>query len=170
MQDSNEGGVDVDITEADDDETTDDNDEEDEEENTSSEDDDETDENNIDRVAQFYQAFESAKEADTFGYIISQSTTHDAPDNLSKQTTDSNKGTIRNSKDLAAISWASFCTGEKNNLQRDVIKIQALDTTNVLQRLQLAAAMLREEKKKWKAKLALAGITDSGNTDETPLG
>jgi hypothetical protein len=167
MQDSNEGGVDVDNNTEADDETTDDNDEEDEEENTSSEDDDETDENNIDRVAQFYQAFESAKEADTFGYI-SQSTTH--ADNLSKQTTDSNKGTIRNSKDLAAISWASFCTGEKNNLQRDVIKIQALDTTNVLQRLQLAAAMLREEKKKWKAKLALAGITDSGKTDERPLG
>ena len=165
MQDSNEGGVDVDITEADDDETTDDNDEEDEEENTSSEDDDETDENNIDRVAQFYQAFESAKEADTFGYIFQS--TH-APDNLSTQK--DSKGTIRNSKDLAAISWASFCTGEKNNLQRDVIKIQALDTTNVLQRLQLAAAMLREEKKKWKAKLALAGITDSGNKDETPLG
>ena len=29
---------------------------------------------------------------------------------------------------------------------------------------------LREEKKKWKAKLALAGITDSGKTDERPLG
>jgi len=167
MQDSNEGGVDVDNTEAYDDETTDDdNDEEDEEgENASSEEEDETDdENNIDRVAQFYRAFESAKEADTFGYIF-QST------DPSKQTaTDSNEGTIRNPKDLAAISWASFCTGEKNNLQRDVIRIQALDTTNVLQRLQLAAAMLREEKKKWKAKLALAGITDSGNTDEGRIG
>ncbi len=155
MQDSNEG-VDVDNTEADDETTYDD--EEDEEENASLE--DEADEN-IDRVAQFYQAFESAKEADTFGYIFQS--TH-APDNLSTQK--DSKGTIRNSKDLAAISWASFCTGEKNNLQRDVIKIQALDTTNVLQRLQLAAAMLREEKKKWKAKLALAGITESGGNSE----
>ncbi|KAL3777219.1 hypothetical protein ACHAW5_007652 [Stephanodiscus triporus] len=149
MQDSNEG-VDVENTEAED-ETAYDT-EEDNDENESLE--DETDEN-TDRVAQFYQAFESAKEADTFGYIF-QST--DAPDNLSNQT-------IRNSKDLVAISWASFCTGDRNNLQRDVVKIQALDTTNVLQRLQLAAAMLREEKKKWKAKLALAGITDSGNAD-----
>jgi hypothetical protein len=156
MQDSNEG-VDVENTEADDETTYDI--EEDEKENASSE--DEADDN-IDRVTQFYQAFESAKEADTFGYILQS--TH-APDNLSKQT--ESKGTIRNFKDLAAISWASFCTGEKNNLQRDVIKIQALDTTNVLQRLQLAAAMLREEKKKWKAKLALAGITDSGNTEKS---
>ena len=47
------------------------------------------------------------------------------------------------------------------------MKIQALDMTNVLQRLQLAAAMLREEKKKLKAKLSLAGIKgSSGNEDE----
>jgi hypothetical protein len=152
MQDSNEG-VDLDNA-ASDDGASHDNEEEDDDER-------ETDER-TDRMTQFSQAFESAKEADTFGYIL-QST--NAPDNLSKQT--KSKQTIRNSKDLAAISWASLCTGEKNNLQRDVIKIQALDTTDVLQRLQLAAAMLREEKKKWKAKLALAGIIDSGNIEES---
>ncbi len=151
MHDSNEG-VDLENTAADD-ESSHDNEEEDDE--------NETDEN-TDRMTQFYQAFESAKEADTFGYILQS--TH-APDNLSKQT--KSKQTIRNSKDLAAISWASLCTGEKNNLQRDVIKIQALDTTDILQRLQLAAAMLREEKKKWKAKLVLAGIVESGNIEES---
>ena len=40
------------------------------------------------------------------------------------------------------------------------MKIQALDMTNVLQRLQLASAMLRAEATKLKAKLALAGIKD----------
>ncbi|KAL9187452.1 hypothetical protein ACHAXT_001555 [Thalassiosira profunda] len=108
-----------------------------------------------DRVAQFREAFESAKETDTFGYVLQPS---DANDDLSQK---HSKQTIRTPKELTAISWAAYCTGETNDIQREVMKIKALDMTDVMQRLQLASAMLREEKKKWKAKLALARVSDS---------
>jgi len=152
MQESNEG-VDVPSSGQEEDDAIEDNEDEDDENALP----DESDEV-IDRVAQFAAAFECAKEADTFGYIMPS--TLAVPDNLL-----SKAGLSRNSKDLAGISWAAFCTGEKNNLRRDVIKIQALDMTNILKRLQLAASMLLEEKKRLKAKLALAGITDPGNTE-----
>jgi hypothetical protein len=162
MQDSNEG---VDVPSSGQEEEEDDaiEDTEDEDDENSLPDDPDED---IDRVAQFAAAFESAKEADTFGYIMPS--TLAVPDNLlSKAGGSSKQTTIRNSKDLVGISWAAFCTGDKNNLQRDVIKIQALDMTNILKRLQLAASMLLEEKKRLKAKLALAGITDPGNTESS---
>lgn len=134
-------------------------DEEDEEED---DDDDEMMEDyaeeKLDRVAQFQKAFESAKEADTFGYVLQPATT--ATDDLSRKGPEEGPSSARTAKDLVAISWAAFCVGENDSIQREVLKIQALDITNVLQRLQLAAAMLREDKKKWKAKLALAGIKD----------
>jgi Lon protease-like protein len=160
MQDSKEG---VDVPSSGQEEEEDDaiEDTEDEDDENALPDDPDED---IDRVAQFSAAFESAKDADTFGYIMPS--TLAVPDNLlSKAGGSSKQTTIRNSKDLAGISWAAFCTGDKNNLQRDVIKIQALDMTNILKRLQLAASMLLEEKKRLKAKLALAGITDPGNTE-----
>ena len=152
MQESNEG-VDVPSSGQEEDDAIEDNEDDD---NTLPDESDEV----IDRVAQFAAAFESAKEA---GYIMPS--TLAVPDNLLSKAGPSKQTTIRNSKDLAGISWAAFCTGEKNNLQRDVIKIQALDMTNILKRLQLAASMLLEEKKRLKAKLALAGITDPGNTE-----
>jgi len=156
MTDSSEG---VDMKDkAQNDETTDDDDE-DEDEDVDEWAENEPDEN-LDRVAQFHQAFESAKETDTFGYVLQPTDAIDDP-----SPTESKK-TIRTPKELTAISWAAFCTGEKNDIKRDVVKIQALDITNVLQRLQLASAMLREEKKVWKAKLALAGMKDNGNNEE----
>lgn len=129
-------------------------DEEDDEDEMAEDDADEK----LDRVAQFQKAFESAKETDTFGYVLQPATT--ATDHLSRKGSEEDPSSARTAKDLVAISWAAFCAGEKDSIQREVLKIQALDITNVLQRLQLAAAMLREEKKKWKAKLALAGLKD----------
>ena len=108
----------------------------------------EIDESKMDRVAQFQKAFEDAKETDTFGYVLQTINVND-------------KSTIRTPKDLTAISWAAFCTGKADNIQREVMKIQALDEINILKRLQLAAAMLREEKKVLRAKLSLAGVQDS---------
>ena len=108
----------------------------------------EIDESKMDRVAQFQKAFEDAKETDTFGYVLQTINVND-------------KSIIRTPKDLTAISWAAFCTGKADNIQREVMKIQALDEINILKRLQLAAAMLREEKKVLRAKLSLAGVQDS---------
>lgn len=155
MQDSNEG---VDVPSSGQEEEDDAIDDTEDDEIALPDDPDE----DIDRVAQFAAAFESAKEADTFGYIMPS--TLAVPDNL-RPKAESSQTTVRNSRDLAGISWAGFCTGEKNNLRRDVIKIQALDMTNILKRLQLAASMLLEEKKRLKAKLALAGMSDPGNTE-----
>lgn len=130
------------------------------EEEEEEEDDDDDDDLEInDRVAQFHQAFEDAKETDNQGYILPPTT---ASDNLSQ--TDEEAARLRSPKDLTAISWAAFCTGPKDNskesIKRQAIQIQALDMTNVIQRMQLASAMLREEQKSLKAKLALAGIQD----------
>jgi len=109
----------------------------------------------------------------------------------------SDKLKIKTPKELTAISWAAFCTspsyyatssyaamtsrgngsndGSGNdyfiNIAQDVFKIQALDMTNVLSRMKLALAMLREEEKKLIAKLALKGIAydskDENEGDET---
>jgi len=147
MKDSSEG-VDLESNK----DTTSNEEEEDEEE-----DDDYDDSEILDRVAQFQQAFEDAKETDNQGYILQPTT---ATDNLSKD----EQVVLRSPKDLTAISWAAFCTGPKDNskesIKRQAIQIQALDMTNVIQRMQLAAAMLREEQNSLKAKLALAGIQD----------
>lgn len=123
-------------------------------------DEDEDDLDVVDRVTQFEAAFESAKESDNQGYILQPST---VTDNLSSS--NKNENVLRTPKDLTAISWAAFCTGEPDNVQRQAIQIQALDMTNVIQRLQLASAMLREEQMKLKAKLALAGIKDGDGGD-----
>jgi len=147
MKDSSEG---VDL-ESNKDTTSNEDDEEEEE------DDDYDDSEILDRVAQFQQAFEDAKETDNQGYILQPTT---ATDNLSKD----EQVRLRSPQDLTAISWAAFCTGPKDNskesIKRQAIQIQALDMTNVIQRMQLAAAMLREEQNSLKAKLALAGIQD----------
>ena len=111
----------------------------------------EEDDENMDRVARFQQALERAKEVDTFGYVNPKQ--HDT--------------SLRLPRDLTAISWAAFI-GDSNDVQLNIMKIQALDFTNVLQRLQLGAAMLREEEKKLKAKLALAGIQGNDIGEEKP--
>ncbi len=116
----------------------------------------------IDRRTRFHTAFQNAKQSDTYGYVTPSTPTSD---NLSKPT-------IRSPKDLTALSWAAFCTAdpsdltEAEELQQNVFKIQALDMTNVMTRLQLSAAMLRMEKKRLQAKLALAGMGKSENEEE----
>ena len=143
MQSDSSEGVDIETGEIEEDDEEDDDDMLEEE----------IDESKMDRVAQFQKAFEDAKETDTFGYVLQTISVND-------------KSTIRTPKDLTAISWAAFCTGKADNIQREVMKIQALDETNVLKRLQLAAAMLREEKKVLRAKLSLAGVQDSSSNNE----
>jgi hypothetical protein len=112
----------------------------------------------LDRRSRYHEAFENAKNSDTQGYI--------------SQTIDPSKSSIRTIKDLTAISWAVFCTSdlahttEAEEIQHNVFRIQALDMTNVVQRLNLGAALLRMEKKKLKAKLAVAGNTDEKNEEE----
>jgi len=151
QSDSSTEGVDIETeAKANNDELEEDDDDEEDDELLE----EDVDESKIDdRVAQFQKAFEDAKETDTFGYVLQTINVND-------------KSTIRTPKDLTAISWAAFCTGKADNIQREVMKIQALDETNVLKRLQLAAAMLREEKKVLRAKLSLAGVQDSSSNEQ----
>lgn len=118
---------------------------------------------NGDRMAQFREAFMSAKECcDYQGYVIQPTAGSDTP------STDK-KNPARSPKDLTAISWACFCTGEKDNMQQNVFKIQALDMTSPLQRLHLGAALMRMEKKKLQAKLSLVGLREEdGSEDDEP--
>ena len=109
-----------------------------------------------DRYEQFQSVMEEAQDADSQGYVVQQT---EANDNLSPSK-------IRTKKELVALSWAAFCTGDNNNVQREVHKIKALDMTNVIQRLQLASAVLRDEKKELNAKIALSSISKDGGDDK----
>ena len=115
----------------------------------------EADDAHLDRVAQFQKAFESAKEAETIGDVRRP---NDAPDTHAPDTNAPTPAGTRTPVDLAALSWAAFCTGAAGDVHRDVAKIQALDAADVTQRLKLAAAMLGEERKKLKAQMAMVGI------------
>ncbi len=169
MKDSSDEGVDLDDLDSSDARNGEDDEEisSSNEEDEDHDDDDDDDSEILDRVAQFQEAFESAKETDHQGYILPPIPT--ASDNLSSE--NQKVPPLRSPKDLTAISWAAFCTtggstdndgssSSKDSIQRQAIQIQALDMTNVIQRMQLASAMLREEQKSLKAKLALAGIQD----------
>ncbi len=152
--------------------------------------DDEND-NQTDRLAQFHNAVQMAIEADSQGYVTTGTATIDTG-NGNTSSAKSNTPDVKTPKELTAISWAAFCTspsyyftssyaamtsrgsGSGNdyfiNIAQDVFKIQALDVTNVLSRMKLALAMLREEEKKLIAKLALKGIMtddDDDNGDES---
>jgi hypothetical protein len=67
----------------------------------------------------------------------------------------------RTPQELTALSWAAFCT----NLfaQEDAaMRIQALDSDNLFERLKLASHMLKEKKNQVKAAMEKAGIPFKG--------
>ncbi|EJK71097.1 hypothetical protein THAOC_07496 [Thalassiosira oceanica] len=109
-------------------------------------DDDDDEEELFGRYADYKSAVEDAMDADS---VFQQSNN----DNLA-----SPDFTLRSGKELVATSWAAFCTGG-TGAQAEIMKIQALDMTAPLQRLQLASAMLREEQKKLQAKLMLSSLS-----------
>lgn len=57
----------------------------------------------------------------------------------------------RSAQDLTALSWAAFCADEVS----ETIRVQALDSDDLFDRLKMASYMLREEKAELEAKLAL---------------
>eukprot|EP00581_Thalassiosira_minuscula_P007832 CAMPEP_0183705538 /NCGR_PEP_ID=MMETSP0737-20130205/2586_1 /TAXON_ID=385413 /ORGANISM="Thalassiosira miniscula, Strain CCMP1093" /LENGTH=480 /DNA_ID=CAMNT_0025932693 /DNA_START=90 /DNA_END=1529 /DNA_ORIENTATION=- len=128
--------------------------------------DDPTNNANLNRVTQFKQAFEEAKETDTFGYVLLPT-----PEPLDKETKKRYPYRPEPSipkytpKELAAISWASFCTGEETNVEKDALKIMALNTNNVVDRLRLAQGMLQEEEDTLLSKCITAGVV-LGEEDE----
>ena len=117
------------------------------EEDETEHDDEDEEEELFGRYADYKSAVEDAMDADS---VFQQSSNND---NLG-----SPEFKLRSGKELVATSWAAFCTGG-TSAQAEIMKIQALDMTAPLQRLQLASAMLREEQKKLQAKLMLSSLS-----------
>eukprot|EP00586_Coscinodiscus_wailesii_P007375 CAMPEP_0172491350 /NCGR_PEP_ID=MMETSP1066-20121228/22114_1 /TAXON_ID=671091 /ORGANISM="Coscinodiscus wailesii, Strain CCMP2513" /LENGTH=377 /DNA_ID=CAMNT_0013260353 /DNA_START=8 /DNA_END=1141 /DNA_ORIENTATION=+ len=108
-----------------------------------------------DSNAKFKNAFHQARNTDSQGYTISQSTSEETCDEYTKDEP------CRNVQDLTALSWAAFCTDDVHCKYR----IQALDTTVLFDRLKLGSYMLRERKAELEAKLALLDIQAPSDDD-----
>jgi len=96
----------------------------------------------------FDQAYLDAFQSDSQGFVVS---------------THSNSNTERSAKELAAISWAAFVTGDIKLTER----IQALDCDNLFDRLKLGAHALREKKNMLAAKLAISDLDSSNQNFES---
>lgn len=105
------------------------------EQNLVDEEEDDDEDDFMDTNAQFKEAFQNAKASDTQGYMISSSPTEQLE--LDEKT----GGTQRNAQDLTAISWAVFCVDNLDVTSR----IQALDSTSLLDRLKLGGYVLRQK-------------------------
>jgi len=70
----------------------------------------------------------------------------------------------RSVQDLTALSWAVFCTDDV----QETVRVQALDSDDLFDRLKLGSYMLREKKAELEAKLALTDVklTDEEDDDE----
>lgn len=98
----------------------------------------------LDRKGRFRQAYNVALATDTQGYCLPKS-----PD------------LERSPQELTALSWAAFCT----NLLPDEdapFRIQALDCTDLFDRLKLGSHMLREKKNKLREQMKKAGLKFKG--------
>lgn len=105
-------------------------------------------EDELDREAIYKSAVEDAKMADSQGYMVSPSSSLSCFDIGQKQ---------RSIQDLTAISWAVFCSSEEKEDKTVTIRIQALDSSKLLDRLYMGLFVLREKKKYLEEKLALVG-------------
>lgn len=114
------------------------------------EDDDDTDEPSADRRRRFQQAYRIAMDTDTQGYVSSM---QDSTDNG------------RAPKELAAVSWAAFMT--EIMLEEDATyRIQAMDETDIFERLKLASYMLREKRDRLQKKLNIADMRNKSKDDD----
>lgn len=99
----------------------------------------------LDRCGRFKQAYQVALSTDTQGYRVTDASNID-----------------RTPQDLAAISWASFCTEIFPEVDA-AARIQALDTDNMLERLKLASLLLKEKKNKLMAVIKKNDIKFKGD-------
>merc|ERR1711933_471189 len=105
-------------------------------------------EDELDREGIYKSAVEDAKMSDSQGYMVSPSSSLGCIDIGQKQ---------RSIQDLTAISWAVFCSSEEKEDKTVTIRIQALDSSKLLDRLYMGLFVLREKKKDLEEKLALVG-------------
>jgi hypothetical protein len=133
-----------------------DNDQEDrfyEDEEGVDDDDDEEEFKSFDRRARFRRAYKVALSTDTQGYAVKAG---------GDSTVD------RTPQELAAISWAAFCTEILPDADADT-RILALDQSNLFDRLKIALNLLRQKKEQLKARMDKAGIkfrSDGGGEED----
>lgn len=111
------------------------------------------------------QAYQVALDTDTQGYRVVAATKKDRDGGGKKKSTRSAEF-LRSPRELAAISWAAFCTEESLSPEEQIpptiqdltYRIQALDCENLMDRLKLALHMLRAKKEILRAKMKKAGL------------
>lgn len=98
----------------------------------------------MDRRGRFRQAYSVALATDTQGYCLPKSA-----------------GIERSPQELTAMSWAAFCT---NVIPEEdaTFRIQALDCTDLFDRLKLGSHMLREKKNHLREQMKKAGLKFKG--------
>lgn len=113
--------------------------------------DDDDDDRVLDRRRRFQQAYRISMETDTQGYVSGSA----GGNSLSR----------RSPKELAAVSWASYMT-EILPEQDATYRIQAMDETDVFERLKLASYMLREKRDRLQKQLDNAEVKKKKKDDE----
>lgn len=103
----------------------------------------------MDRRKRFHHAYTIAMETDTQGYQV-----------VAQQS----KLVERTPQELTAISWAAFCT-EVYTEADAMFRIQALDSTNLFERLKLALLLLKRKEKEIKLKLEKSGLNREDDSD-----
>ena len=116
------------------------------------EDDEDDDEDQVlDRRRRFQQAYRVAMENDTRGYVSGSA--------------GGESYSTRTPKELTAVSWASYMT-EILPEQDATYRIQAMDETNVFERLKLASYMLREKRDRLQKQLDKADVKKKEKEDD----
>jgi hypothetical protein len=126
-------------------------DEDEDEDDDEDDDDDDADEPAMDRRRRFQQAYRVAMDTDTQGYVSSSQ--------------GSSQDNGRAPKELAAISWAAFMT--EFMLEQDATyRIQAMDETDIFERLKLASYMLREKRDRLQKQLNIADMKNKSKEED----
>jgi hypothetical protein len=122
-----------------------------EEDEDGDDDDEDEEEPAMDRRRRFQQAYRVAMDTDTQGYVsTSQGGSQDSG---------------RTPKELAAVSWAAFMT--EIMLEQDATyRIQAMDETDIFERLKLASYMLREKRDKLQKQLNIADMKNKSKEED----
>jgi len=115
-------------------------------------DDDDDDEPMVDRRRRFQQAYRVAFDTDTQGYVSSPSSPK------------GNGSAGRTPQELAAVSWAAYMT-EFLPEQDAIYRIQAIDETEIFERLKLASYMLREKRDKLQKQLDIVNMKKKDDDD-----
>jgi hypothetical protein len=128
--------------------------------------DDDEDTVRIDRLKRYRRAYEVALAFDTQGYQVVSDTSSTQQNSLDEKLSSS----LRSARELTAISWAAHCTDLVLDLESITYRIQALDSSNLFDRLNIGFQMLRRKKDTVQKKLQKAGLQYKRDDDSRKEG